>query len=485
VAVTRLRYPSRVPSVLPRWLRVALAHCALAAVGCGPTPDPRPWVVLVSLDTLRADHLVPYGYARETSPALARFAAEAVRFDAAHAQATATLPSHLSLLTSRLPPELGITRADGRNDTQARTRLRLADGVETLAEALRLAGYATAAFTDGGFVHPYYGFDQGFESFSVTSLEEGAYRDGFPATIGRVREWLAGHAGDPRPAFLFVHTYDIHEPYAPPRPWATAFTDIPYAAFAQQRGFAARPLLLSQNRESLTARDVALATGFYDNGIRATDARLGELFAVLREAGGFERAIVSVVSDHGEEFLDHGDFGHGPRVYQELARVPWLLRLPEGREGGRVIPRPVALLDLAPTLLDLVGVPAPAGFRGRSLRALLDGRDDGAWLEERPIYVGVPDRRRDVAALRRGPWKLIRDGETGAMQLFHLERDPGETRDLSAEEPAMAHGLSTQLTQWTRQMQRAAAAEGLLAVPSQEPHPSEHTEALRALGYVE
>jgi arylsulfatase A-like enzyme len=462
---------------------------ALALGACGAAPDapsegPRTPVVLISLDTLRADHLVPYGYARPTSPALARFARQAVRFDAAHAHASATLPSHLSLFTSLLPPQIRITR-EGANHSQAATRLRLPDSALTLAEVLREHGYRTAAFTDGGYVHPYYGMDQGFDVFHVTSAREGAYWNGFRKGLRRAAEWLGERPEEAAPPFLFLHTYDIHEPYSPPAPFDQHFTDIDYAAFRRLRGFDARPALLSARRGELSAQDVERAVGFYDNGIYATDKALGNFFLLLRKRGLFDRALIVVLSDHGEEFLDHGDFGHGPSVYQELARVPLLVKRPGGAGGGRVVSRPVGLVDVAPTVLDLLGLPVPEGFAGVSLRGVLEG-DDGAFLEERPIYVDVPDVGARVAALRRGDWKLVRRGDRH--ELYHLGRDPEEQRDLASDEPERTRAMASELERWTGELERAGREGGSWAVPSREPHPAEQRErqeALRALGYLE
>jgi arylsulfatase A-like enzyme len=470
------------------WGARALLALALAGgLACAPSPvaSAGPPIVLVSLDTLRADHLTPYGYARATSPSLARFAGESVRFDAAHAHSTATLPSHISLLTSLLPPSFGITRA-GEHGSQASTRLRLADPVVTLAQVLERHGYRTAAFTDGGYVHPFYGFDRGFEHFSVTRANEGAYWNGFRKSLGRMEDWLdelLASSAQPPPVFLFLHTYDIHEPYSAPKPFDRTWTDLDYRGFRAERGFEARPVELSRRRAELTARDVERVVGFYDNGIRATDQALGRLFAGLRKRGLYDDALIVVLSDHGEEFLDHGDFGHGPRVYQELARVPLLLRLPGGAEAGRAIAGPVGLIDVAPTLLDLAGLPIPASFSGRSLRAVISGDDDGAWLEERPLYVDAPLVKSDVAALRRGPWKLIRSGRRS--ELYHLGDDPGETRDLASRQPQRARALRRELDDWIAALRTRARTEGTLAVPSRESHPAEQAEALRALGYVE
>jgi arylsulfatase A-like enzyme len=462
-------------------LLAALCACGVSS-GDAPSATARTPVILISLDTLRADHLTPYGYDRPTSPALARFARQAVRFDAAHAHATATLPSHLSLLTSLLPPQIGITRP-GENDTQARTRLRLPEAALTLAEVLHEHGYRTAAFTDGGYVHPYYGMDQGFDVFQVTTPREGAYRNGFRTGLRRAAEWLGKRPADREPPFLFLHTYDIHEPYSPPPPFDRHFTDEDYAAFRERRGFDARPVLLSAHRGELTPQDVDSVRGFYDNGVFATDKALGNFFLLLHKRGIFDEALIVVLSDHGEEFLDHGDFGHGPSVYQELARVPLLVKLPGGAGGGRVVEDPVGLVDVAPTVLDLLGLPIPDAFAGASLRALLEGRDRGAFFEERPLYVDVPDVGAHVAALRRGRWKLVRRGDRS--ELYDLGADPGEQRDLAAREPERTRALAEQLSRWTAELQQQGRRAGTWATPAPEPHPKEQQEALRALGYVE
>jgi arylsulfatase A-like enzyme len=473
--------------VPPRAAARALALLALgAAAGCGAPSAPlaAPPIVLVSLDTLRADALSAYGYPRPTSPALARFAAEAVRFEQAHAHASATLPSHLSLFTSLYPPQIGITRNDGRNDTQARTRLRLPDAALTLAEALRAKGYRTLAWSDGGFVHPYYGVDQGFEHFELAS-GPGLYWNQLPHTLARIDAELTRRAGlgERGPLFLFVHCYDIHEPYSAPPRFERRFSPGSYLEFEAQHGFAARPALLSRRASSLAPEDVAWARGLYDNGVRAADAGMAGLFALLRRHGLYDRALIAVVSDHGEEFLDHGDFGHGPRVYQELARVPWLLRLPGGREAGRVIAAPVGLVDVAPTLLELAGLPVPRSFGGRSLRDLIEGRDDGAWLESRPLLIEAPDARRGAVALRRGREKLVLPRREGPAELYDLHDDPGETRDLAPAQPQRAAVLRAELEMWVAELQRQGARAGTLAVPNEEPHPARA--ALEALGYVE
>jgi arylsulfatase A-like enzyme len=473
--------------VTRRARRCALALAALwSLAGCGPSRAPAnaPPIVLVSLDTLRADALTPYGYVRPTSPALARFAREAVRFEQAHAHATATLPSHLSLFTSLYPPQLGITRNDGHNETQAKTRLRLPDAAFTLAEALQEKGYRTLGFADGGFVHPFYGMDQGFDRFELAT-GPGLYWNQLPRTLERIEAALAAREqrGEREPLFLFVHCYDIHEPYSAAPRFERRFSAGTYLEFEAKRGFAARPALLSRHRAELTPDDVAWARGLYDNGVRATDAAMAGLFALLRRHGLYDGALIAILSDHGEEFLDHGDFGHGPRVYQELARVPWLLRLPGARQAGRVIAAPVGLVDVAPTLLDLAGLPLPQAFGGRSLRGVIEGTDAGAWLEQRPLLIEAPDARLGALALRLGREKLVLPRREGPAELYDLRDDPGETRDLAAAQPERTAQLRSELETWVAELQRQGARAGTLAVPNEEPNPARG--ALEALGYVD
>ena len=148
-----------------------------------------------------------------------------------------------------------------------------------------------------------------------------------------------------------------------------------------------------------------------------------------------------------------------------------------------MIEGPVGLIDVAPTLLELAGLPIPTAFAGRSLRAVIVGDDDGSWLEQRPIYVDVPNATSGAVALRRGPWKLVRRGERS--ELYHLGDDPAETSDLAAQAPDRVRALSAELDDWIGQMRATAAAEGTLAVPSHATHPAEQEAALRALGYVE
>ena len=475
------------------WYRLALV--ASIAAGCSPDPA-QPTVVLLSLDTLRADHLSCYGYDRATSPVIDTIADESIRFEDVVCQATATLPSHLSLLTSLNPPQFGITQPDGKNTSQEKTTLRLEDKVVTLAEVLRDHGYRTAAFTDGGFVGERYGFDQGFDHFEMNGYDHTNRYSGLKRVNAKLSTYLdrlseSEVAANDRPLFLFLHTYEVHAPYDAPSPFEAAFTDHEgqgtYDDFVHAKGFAPRPGSLKRNRARLTESDIDWVRGLYDNGIRAADSMVGELVELLRSHGLYESGHFILLSDHGEEFDDHGSFGHGPTVYQELVEVPLIWRLPGGRNGGTVRRGPFALLDVAPTLVDVLGIPPPSSFEGLSLRGLLEGGQSDEWVDQRRIYSDIANVLVGVAGLRRGSWKVVHSPTRQAVELYDLERDPQERRSLEDAEPERAKRLVSELRVWIAEMSKDAQTSGMLAVEHEAGGglSEEERERLEALGYID
>lgn len=479
--------PARCPA-RGRVARGAVIALALlpGLLSCAREPATRPSIVILSLDTLRADHLAVYGYPRWTSPELDAVAAQGVTFREARCQSTATLTSHLSLMTSLLPDDFRITRPDGENVDMFRTRLRLADAVTTLGEALHAHGYETAAFTGGGFVAARYGFDQGFDVF-----EENRTRfDGFAATFPRLRDFLQrreerpGRNRSKPPLFLFVHTYDIHEPYRARSPFDRFFSRRTLKSLSERLGYAATPAELNQHLEDVDAEMAGDVRDLYDNGIRATDMALKWFFELLRQHGLYDDAIVVVLSDHGEEFLDHGRFGHGATVYEELAHVPLLLRLPGARHRGRIVTEPVALLDLAPTLLELAGAPVPDSFRGRSLVPLLEGRSPAA-PESRAFLLHDPTVP-EVRGLLRDGWKLI-DLPDARKELYDLDTDPAERHDEAATSTRTAD-LAADLAARVDRAHEEGPEHGWEAVPmegEQATMSDEAREQLEALGYAQ
>jgi arylsulfatase A-like enzyme len=478
-------------------VHIAIALVALTALSLAyrgwrkrETPAPRPFLVIISLDTLRADHISGYGYVRPTSPELDAFAAEAVLFSEARCQSTGTLPSHLSLMTSLYPPHFRITTDDGRNSDQMITRLRLADPVLTLAEVLRAAGYETAAFTDGGYVDARYGFDQGFDTFHANAPARSGLRAVLPALEDYLAKGSASGVNDGaparRPLFLFIHTYDIHGPYRAPEPFTRVFSELSFEEARTRMGCPAVPRALTKRRESLSPEDVVTVRGLYDNGILATDDQMGRLFESLKAHGLYEGAAVVVLSDHGEEFLEHGDFNHGRTVYEEVLRVPLLVRLPGGRQGGLVVATPVALIDVAPTLAELAGIMPPDQFQGRSLLDVVDRGEDDGFLR-RPLYFDIPNALEPVRGILRGAWKLILRGPEQGRELYALGEDPREQRDVSSDEHELCEELSRDLAAWMACMEQLGRERGWFSSggPSDERGWRESQKQLRALGYVD
>ncbi len=338
-----------------RGLGKSLTLCLPVALGllggCTPAePGPTRGYVLVSLDTLRADHLSGYGYERQTSPFLDSLAASGILFENAFAQYPSTLTSHMSLFTGLYPPEHGVYPPD---------RV-LAEEIATLPEVFRDAGFRTAGFTEGGLMRGRFGFARGFEQFDDrvewtstdldTTLERGL---GFLRTLEEGERF-----------FLLLHSYAVHAPYDPP----PGFGDRYWSGAAPEGSFPPT----GRNLQRYNRRGGELGDGtvdyfeaLYDSEIAYADAALAAFFDELDALGLRNEVTVVVLSDHGEEFLEHGRFAH-TQIYPEILRVPLVLVHP-ALESGRRIATPVRLVDVAPTLLELAELEAPAAVSGSSL----------------------------------------------------------------------------------------------------------------------
>ena len=379
--------------------------------------DPRPDVVLVVIDTLRADHLSAYGYRRPTSPRLDRLAREGALFLQSYSASTWTLPSTASLLTG-LPPD----RHGARGGVDA-----LAEAAVTLAEELRDLGYRTAAITDGGFVDPQWGFGQGFDRYETTPRRDRGQqrvRQGAAAALRLLEE--NRHA----PLFLLFHTYETHQPYLN----REGFGD----PFLQEIGAQTAPASAAGARETgvevgpwtrLGERELARAVALYDGEIRRVDHYLGQLLDRL-EARGRPTAVL-VTSDHGEEFQEHGGLEHfWGKVFDENVRVPLILKAP-GAPAGRRSEAPVSGLDVMPTLLALAGAPERArALPGRNLLELPDDQEGGRSLLvhglSTPFVAREVRYRLDVAA--GGPRTLVFDVLRGEAVGYDRAADPGMAR---------------------------------------------------------
>lgn len=377
----------------------------------------RPNIVWISLDTLRADHLGTYGYERPTSPNLDAFAARGLRFDWAISQAPWTRPSHRSMLTGVYPASRG--------------------GLDSpmLGEVLHRAGYETIAATGGGQVDSTLGFDRGFGIYRVWDWIHEPQK---------MVDWTRERAERAdRPFFAFLHCYEVHEPYTHPR-FAEGMPSGRLTGEVSKE-------IWNRLRKRFTDDEQRYAEAMYDGDLAYTDGKLGEFFAGFERAGLLADSIVIVTSDHGEQFWEHGSWGHGQNLYDHQLHVPLLVYLPDavredlnrkGRTQGKAalvqgtIEDQIELIDLYPTLLELLGVELESPVNGRSLVPLLAGLGSLPAREAFAEHTNV--KEKEQKGLRTPRYKFIvsiprRSSEDGeeSYELFDLKRDPGEQNNLA------------------------------------------------------
>jgi choline-sulfatase len=436
--------PLRRPQLRSSRGRIALfVMVAAAAIGAAlwmrpagvvpSTPRTRPNVLMITLDTTRADRIGSYGYGPASTPYLDRLAAAGVRFDQALSPAPLTLPAHASLMTGRQPYLHGV-----RNNGY----FTLSADVPTLAAAVAAAGYETAAFVSAFVLDRQFGLAQGFAHYDDTldrtagaesSLELERRGD---RTVAAAAEWLSARASR-QPFFVWVHLFDPHDPYAPPSPF----------------------------REQFAARR-------YDGEVAFTDAVIGRLL----EQASYDSSstLVVVAGDHGESLGEHGESTHGLFVYEAALRVP-LIMAGAGITGPAVVAEPVRLIDVAPTVADLLGIAALPGAEGRSLRPVMTG--DGPREDPPPVYAESYFPQffmgwAPLRSLRVGRWKFIDAPEP---ELYDLSVDAGERTNVIEREPARAQSLQ-------RALASTLSAHTNAITPT--PMSDDARQRLASLGYV-
>jgi choline-sulfatase len=405
---------------------------ALLAAACGRGGD-RPRVpagapvVLISVDTLRADHLPAYGYGGVATPALDRLRADSVLFRNAWSPAPLTLPAHVTMLTGLLPPRHGV-RANAGFTYRGEARA-------TLPGLLEAQGYATAAAVssyvmraDTGLAPLFDFYEDGIDPSAGGAF--GEYQRRGDVTVALAREWIDAHRGGP--FFLFLHLYEPHVPYEPPEPFRSRYPSP------------------------------------YDGEIASADAIVGGFLDHLRAKGLYDRALVIFTSDHGEGLGEHGEDQHSILLYAEALRVPLLVKLPGQQRAGDTVETPAQLADILPTVTSLLGLAAPAEVAGHSLLDLAAAGERRIYSET--LYPRLALGWSELRSLADARWHFIQGPRP---ELYDLARDPGETRDLAAAQPAVVAGLRAE-------MERLHA----LRVPEPEAVPREVAERLAALGYV-
>jgi arylsulfatase A-like enzyme len=349
-----------------------------------------PLVIVYLVDTLRRDHLSLYGYGRRTSPQLDGFASDAVVFERAVASSSWTIPSVASLFTSLLPD------AHGALQLQA----PLPPAVHTLAERLAESGFATGAVVANPLILVSRGFDQGFTCFEgLRGRKKRRLSRTVPAArvVDTALRFLDSHRG--LPSFLYVHAFDPHFPYQPPPPFDHLF-------------------------EPPTPSERDQAVALYDGEIAYGDREFGRFVRELKAKGLYDRALLVFASDHGEEFLDHGDWRHGGSLFDELVRVPLVVKYPGGSHAGRRVDLQVQLLDVFPTVLEALSLPVPAdpAFLGRPLQGATSGE-----LKPRPAFLQLNHRGNVAYAARTEEEKVVhRFSPVDHVRDYDLVRDPEE-----------------------------------------------------------
>jgi arylsulfatase len=433
-----------------------------AAAGCRSreAAPARPPIVLITLDTTRADRLGCYGYARRTSPHLDRLAGEATVHTRALATTSWTLPAHATLFTGKLAASHGAqydaqgplslaTVVEGPEEWREYRARPLAEAERTLAEVLRESGYATAAVVAGPWMKRPFGLAQGFAHYDESDITTSAGRRADSVTDAALR-WLDGKGE--RPAFLFLNYYDPHGPYDPPEPFAHAF-----------RAASAPPLEGMPSGHDLQA--------LYDAEVLYMDHHLGRLFDGLRARGLFDRALIVVTADHGELLGEHGRIGHGQYLTQPELHIPLLVKPPrgQGRPGRSDVP--VQLTDVLPIVLGHLGLAVPAGVQG----GVPPRRGHPIVAEVFPLPFQSPDG--GWRALFDGRWKFLWNSQ-GRHQLFDLDRDPSERENLAAREGPRRARMAGLAERYFASLPAPGAA-GPPAVLDEETR-----RALQSLGYV-
>lgn len=441
-----------------RSIAVPIVALVIALVGCrsaAPPPTAKR-VVLISIDTLRADHLGAYGYARPTSPKLDAFAARGVVFTDVTSPSPWTLPAHASMFTGLYPGRHGL----------ASSRAMLPDAVTTLAQHLAARGFQTAAVVNSNYLSQVFGLHRGFQRFryvqeSVTQRDPGrAITEQAIAWAGEMRE---------KKSLLFVHYYDVHSDYRSLPEYERMFAE-PYAGTLD--GSTAQLLDARRRGLQFDDADVRHLVNLYDAGIRQMDDEVARLLAAI---GDDPETLVVVTSDHGEEFLEHGGVLHGRTQYQELVRVPLIVRGPGVPAGGRV-DRTVSLVDVMPTIMAALGDGVPAGLDGSDLGP--SWRGAGAELDARYLSCEADHNNAEpdvMRAVRHRRHTLHFDRLAGTVALFDLGIDPHEQQDVAAAHAPLTAELRAELERYRAARVEAGGAAAL--TPEQE-------ERLRSLGYV-
>lgn len=459
-------------------------------LGCGKrSQSKRPNIVFILIDTLRADRMGLYGYDRNTSPALDAIAAEGVTFDRAISQAPWTQPSMASLFCSRYPTVhkvLNLKLAQTMQSGGVRRMSVFGESFTTLAEVLRDNGYQTVGFIANFLMSGFYGFAQGFDLY-VDELHSKSVRLFSGDVLNkRAIAWLQKRKAR-KPFFLYLHYMDVHGPYySRPQfhePFFAQVDRMPNKRKLSVEEKGALRYLATKQAAPIIRKYRELAdylefwSAFYDAGIREVDQYVGELKVSLKSLGILDDAYVLIAADHGEEIQEHGYWSHGYTLYHTELHVPLIMRWPGVLPAGKRFKETVRLIDIMPTLLDQLDMPAASGMQGCSLKEVIDETPPAKPV---PAFSEAVKEGPKKKSLYLGDWKLIVTPGEKTHELYNIADDPIELKNLYAQYPPGAEKVTKLLQEQMARNQHLASK----TKDQQIPLTSEQYERLKSLGYV-
>ena len=416
--------------------------------------DPGPNVILISVDTLRADHLEPYGAKDVKTPNIARLAGEGALFLNHFGQGSWTRPTFGAIMTSLYPSQHGI-----QSNHLSKTGGKLAPGAVTMAQILRENGYYTAAINNNGHAGPAVGQDRGFDEFQAPADVMRSANTAYPV----VRKWFAENVTRGK-FFFWVNFMDPHTPFIPPAEYTKGLVDPNYAGpFKDGLTNDHMREIIRPHPERVTEADKEYARGLYKGEVQFIDEYIGVFLDDLKKMGLYEQSIIILVGDHGEELWEHEhkaakvkglypwSFAHTHALYDEIIKVPLIIRAPQPRH--QVVTTIARQIDILPTLLDLLGIKhaAQKKFEGVSLVPEMKGRSA---RRNRPAFSESIGNGPEKKSIRTDAYKLIYHPEANQVELYDLKKDPKEQKEIAAEEPAVVKQLLGELQAWMKRMNK-------------------------------
>jgi len=426
--------------------------------------DEFPNIILISIDSLRSDHLGCYGYKRNTTPNIDKLAEEGVTFENAISTTSWTLPAHISMLTA-LSPEVHQVIRDG---------VRLSKKATVCAEVLKDAGYLTAGVVSAPYLYSEFGFNQGFDLYDDYTIYYASNRESHqgitsPKIHKRVTKWLEKNHRNS--FFLFIHYWDVHYDYNPPPPYDTMF-DPDYKGKITAENYERNHRI----NPSMRKRDLEHIISLYDGEIAFTDSYIGKLLEYLNQLSIYDKTMIILTADHGDEFFEHGRKGHRKNLFDETLKVPLMIKFPSNEWKGKRIDRQVQIIDIVPTFLSYLSFNWDANVQGKNLMPLIHRETDEP----------EPPRFADL----HGWFKCVRTNQAKYLlnvdrrkrfQLYDLENDKGEQDDIAMSQPTLKKKMHKTLMDWLKVAKILAKNLG----KSEFEYEEHLKKQLKSLGYIE